>query len=305
MEDSIFSLSNQLCSKMSEVHAKEKTSFDDFVQSVERDKERRKLLRRNKETLFSILLKKRVIKVPKVYEMSINDRIASHAYEMADRNELENSRLLLEEYEKLEVTPEVEQILKLLLELKDTAPPKVKSNLINIGDGIAEYNNVKNQETFPYGIKSSLKPFTVYKDYPRNVFEIDQDSLGDGKLKLYSQTSFMLNDDFKSLELFSLEPKLGLDTDIASIYSDINEEVKSEVSEQDEGYISPVPQEDPTEIWDKIWEVEVPRRRTWEKLGSKLVDKELPYLSEVGPDAVHHAWNIGKKFIYVLPILNC
>jgi len=290
---------------MSEIHSREKTSFDDFVHSAEREKERRKLLRRNKEVLFSILLKKRVIKVPKVYKMSITDRIAAHAYEMADRNELENSRLLLEEHEKLEASPEVEQVIELLLQLKDTAPPKAKSNLVNIGDGIAEYNNVKNQETFPYGIKSSLKPFKVYKDYPTNVFEIDQDSLSEGRLKLYSKTSFMLNDDSQSLEMFTLEPKLGLDTDIASIYSDNNEEVKSDASEQDEGYISPVPYEDPTEIWDRIWEVEVPRRRTWEQLGSKIVEKELPYLSEVGPDAVHHAWNIVTQNLCLIdPLLE-
>eukprot|EP00092_Neocalanus_flemingeri_P034456 GFUD01037467.1.p1 GENE.GFUD01037467.1~~GFUD01037467.1.p1 ORF type:complete len:1338 (+),score=286.80 GFUD01037467.1:40-4053(+) len=292
MEDSIFTLSNQLCSKLSELKVIENPTYQDFVHNVQRDKARRKLLRRNKERLFSILLKKRVIIVPKIYEMSVKDRISAHAFEMADRNELENSRKLMEEYEKITITPDVEKVLTLLLNLKDTGEQTSRSNMVQIGDGIAEYNNVKNQDVFPCGIQTSLNPYTVYKDYPREVFIINDNSPVKCKLKLYSKTSFIFSDDYKNTEIFSLEPKLGLDTDVSSIYSDNTEDVISEIVEQDEGYISPVPQEDPTEIWDKIWEVEVPRRRTWESLGNKLVEKELLYLSEAGPDAVHHARTI-------------
>jgi len=300
----MYSLSIQLCTKLSLVDVKHNPSYQDFVLSLERERERKKLLRRNKEKMFSILLKKRVIKVPESYKMPISDRIATHSFDMAARNELENSRQLLRKHENLNVTPDVKKVLTLLLNLKETGERIQRSTMVRIGDGIDEYNNVKNQEVFPFGIKTSLKPFTVYKDYPKEVFDIEEDSNAKCKLKLYSNTSFM-NDDLQIKEVFSLETKLGLDTDISSIYSDNIVEISVDPLEQDEGYISPAPPEDPTQIWDRIWEVEVPKRRTWESFGNKLVKKEQPYLSEAGPDAVHHAYNIlSQNLCMIDPTLS-
>jgi len=302
----MYTLSVQLCLKMTKSVAVEDPSFEAFVNSTVREKEKKKLFHRNKEKLFSILLKKRVIKAPSLYQMSINDSIAAHAYEMAGRNELENSRLLLKNFAKLEANPDpnVDKILKLLLNLKDTGVDETKSRLVKIGDGIDEYKNKENVKDFPYGIGCSLKPNRVYKDYPKELFNFDIDSLPKCGLNIYSKTSFMFNDDLKDLDLFNLEPKLGIDTDTTSLYSCKSEESDKTI-DQDEGYITPEPREDPTEIWDKIWEVEVPRRRTWESLGAKIVAKELPYLSEVGHDAVHQAWTtITQNLCLVDPTLK-
>jgi len=263
----MYNLCNQLCMKLSKLGVRADPCFEDFVHSSQKEKEKNRLIRRNKETMFSILLKKRVVKQPSVYQMSIKDSIAAHAYEMASRNELENSRLLLEDYEQLDgevqVTPDsnIERVLQLLMNLKDTGPKENRQNLVKIGDGIAEYKNIENLEDFPLGIRSSLKPRRLYKDYPKEVFNFDLESLPQCKLNIYSNTSFIFNEGPKDLDLFNLEPKLGIDTVTSSLYGNtIQEDSRCTVRvDQDEGYDSPDIKEDPTEIWDNIWEVEIPR----------------------------------------------
>ena len=297
----MYTLSNKLCLKMSNARmdGESGSSFEDYVHSVQREKEKRKLFRRNKDKMFSILLKKRVIRMPAVYEMSINDSIAAHAFVMAGRDEVENSRQLLKCFERLYVTSDVGKVLKLLLSLRDSGPLRDCSTLVQIGDGITDYKNIENFEDFPYGTRSSLKPSMIYKNYPKDVFTFNVNSLPRCKLNIYSKTSFMLNEDPIDTEIFNLEPKLGIDTDTASLFFRERSKVVKSDELVDEGYISPEPQEDPTQIWDRIWEVEIPRRRTWERLGVKVVGKELPYLSEVGEDAVHHAWTASKYFLLI------
>ncbi len=54
----------------------------------------------------------------------------------------------------------------------------------------------------------------------------------------------------------------------------------------DDGYVSV----EPVDVWDHIWDVEVPKRRTWECLGRLAPPIEKPYLTELGPKGVHLAW---------------
>ena len=49
------------------------------------------------------------------------------------------------------------------------------------------------------------------------------------------------------------------------------------------------------DIWDRIWEVEVPRRRTWEALGSMEPGRERRFLTELGAAAVHDAWVVAMS----------
>ena len=54
------------------------------------------------------------------------------------------------------------------------------------------------------------------------------------------------------------------------------------------------------DIWDRIWEVEVPRRRTWEALGSLQPGKEGRFLTELGAAAVHDAWLVAMSNVRLM-----
>merc|ERR1712155_78114 len=69
----------------------------------------------------------------------------------------------------------------------------------------------------------------------------------------------------------------------------------------DEGYISPGPgpqqeeQEQEEDIWENIMEVRGCQRMTWESCGLRTSVTEKPFLSESGPDLVHHVWSLGER----------
>ena len=67
----------------------------------------------------------------------------------------------------------------------------------------------------------------------------------------------------------------------------------------DEGYASPEKgssersedsAEEDIDLWDGIWEVELPARRTWEHLGRVDPPKEKPFLTELGSEGAHLSW---------------
>ena len=59
------------------------------------------------------------------------------------------------------------------------------------------------------------------------------------------------------------------------------------------------------DIWDGIWEVEVPRRRTWEALGSLEPGKERRFLTELGAEAVHDAWVVAMSNVRLMGAKVC
>ena len=59
------------------------------------------------------------------------------------------------------------------------------------------------------------------------------------------------------------------------------------------------------DIWDRIWEVEVPRRRTWEALGSLQPGRERMFLTELGASAVHDAWVVAMSNVRLMGAKVC
>ena len=49
------------------------------------------------------------------------------------------------------------------------------------------------------------------------------------------------------------------------------------------------------DTWEKIWEVELPARKTWESLGKLSLAKEKPYLTELDAKGVHKSWLIAME----------
>lgn len=49
------------------------------------------------------------------------------------------------------------------------------------------------------------------------------------------------------------------------------------------------------DVWDDIWNVDLPARRTWESLGKINPGKSKPYLTELGAEGVHKAWIVAME----------
>ena len=96
---------------------------------------------------------------------------------------------------------------------------------------------------------------------------------------------FTKNLDYRNM--FSLATRFGLDS---GLNERSPENKRQNDSVQDEGYNSPDPEED---IWDQIWTVGGGHRMSWESLGQRSSPREKPFLTEAGPDAVHHVWRSG------------
>ena len=56
---------------------------------------------------------------------------------------------------------------------------------------------------------------------------------------------------------------------------------------------------DETDIWERIWEVEAPKKQSWESFGLQSLENEKPFLSEAGPVTIHHLWKLCKiRFLF-------
>ena len=95
---STFSLACLLSQTFSRNVQSDNVGFQDFVNLSEIDRKRRKLLRRNKQIFFDILLKKTDVRQAARRDLPVKDRITAAAFDKGSSKETEK---LLNLFEKL------------------------------------------------------------------------------------------------------------------------------------------------------------------------------------------------------------
>ena len=250
--------------------------FQGFINLSQTERKRRKLLRRNKQIVFDILLKKKNVLQVSRYEMPLQDRISATAYE---RNTSRKTQEVLSLFDKLPVNEDVKKALEFILNLKDSVVAARGDVISSIGDSISEY-----------GSRGSS-----YPEFPQRMFEIKlpEESQSSSSYKSFSSKLFQLELSYSGL--FSSKTSLGLDSVVTADgdggggCGDGTEPVR-ELCE-DEGYNSPSPRD----IWEDVLTTPVCSRSTWESLGLRTSPQEKPFLSEAGGEALHQVWRHGKS----------
>ena len=237
------------------------------------DRKRRKLLRRNKQIFFDILLKKTDVRQAARRDLPVKDRITAAAFDKGSSKETEK---LLNLFEKLpENNSEVYRVLEFILNLENCLLPPINEGPASIGDSISDYGSRAGR----------------YQEFPKTAFEIrlpDQARSSSQSYKSFSSKSFQLDLSYSSASVFS-RPRLGLASPVAETAG--CEEVQEGQGAADEGYDSP--SLSPLDLWEEIVSAPACYRATWESLPRKIAQREKPFLSEAGPECVHHVWRFG------------
>ena len=275
-EDSIFRLGCLLSQSFVNKTKRDPEDFQGFINLAQTERKRWKLLRRNKQIVFGVLLKKKnVPQVPR-YEMPIQDRISAAAFE---RNSSRQTEEIFSLFEKLPVNDDVNKALEFILYLQDSVVTPSGEVISSIGDSISEY-----------GFRGS-----EYQEFPRRMFEVKlpEEAQSASSYKSFSSKMFQL--DLSYSGIFSTKPSLGLDSVVTGGGGgcDDGKEPVREVME-DEGYNSPSPPGS-RDIWQHVLTSSLSSRTaTWESLGLRTSPPEKPFLSEAGGEAVHQVWRHGK-----------
>jgi len=273
MADSPFRLYCQLSENLSQLPEFRGLSFIDSLRTARQEEAQRRLVRRNRRRLFSLVLRKSVVPARKmVCEMPLQDQISASANKLEQRGLTVEARKLEQCHERLssqDGRDVWEAVLSLLLQLQDTGKHEEPSGLLSMGDCLMERpcSSSSRYSEFPSQLfqpPCSPPTQTIYRTFPAVAWRWKEEA---GR-PLYS---------------LSLQPSLGLDS--PSKAENVDSVTAGDVSESDDGYSSGAG-ELGTEIWDRIWEVEVSSRRTWERLGCNIPPVELPFMSEAGPEAL-------------------
>ena len=268
--------------------------FDNFVTRKEKDKRQEKSQLRNKKKFFSIILKKVPIRKKCEYEMPINDKILATAFEIENfKNQKDIAKELIDNHAHLPTDNEnVDNVLKFLFKLKDSANVPRTESLVTIGSSISSYGDHGGS----------------YPQFPAHMFQVSpgpQVAAPTSACSAYKQfTPEMFERRLASPRELRLRPSLGMDYGPPS---------SPLAPVPDEGYISPGPgpqqeeqEEEEGDIWENIMEVRGCQRMTWESCGLRTSVTEKPFLSESGPDLVHHVWSLGERICKnVLLSLHC
>ena len=276
-EDSTFRLGCLLSRTFVNNNQRDPKDFQGFINLSQAERKRRKLLRRKKQIVFEILLKKKTVPRVSRYEMPIQDRISAAAYE---RNSSRKTQEVLSLFEKLPVNDDVNKALEFILNLKDSVVSTRGEVISSIGDSISEY-----------GSRGSS-----YLEFPQRMFEVKlpEEAQSTSSYKSFSSKMFQLELSYSGL--FSSKPSLGLEG--ASVgrtgggggggCGDGTDLVTGVC--EDEGYNSPSPRD----IWQDVLTTPVRSRSTWESLGLRTSPQEKPFLSEAGGESLHEVWRYGK-----------
>ena len=276
-EDSTFRLGCLLSQTFVNNIKRDCKDFQGFINLSQTERKRRKLLRRNKQIVFDILLKKKNIPQVSRYEMPIQDRISAAAFE---RNSSRKIQEVLSLFEKLPINEDVNKALEFILNLKDSVVASKGQVMSSIGDSISEYG--------PRGCS--------YQEFPKEMFEVKLPEQAQSSSSYKSFSSKMFQLDLSYSGLFPSKPSLGLDSLVRAGGDgggggscDDGDPVR-EVCE-DEGYNSPSPRD----IWQDVLTTPINSRATWESLGLRTSPQEKPFLSEAGGESLHQVWRHGKS----------
>ena len=277
-EDSTFRLGCLLSQTFVNNIKRDCKDFQGFINLSQTERKRRKLLRRNKQIVFDILLKKKKVRQVSRYEMEmpIQDRISAAAFE---RNSGGKTQEVLSHFDQLPVTEDVNKALEFILNLKDSVVASKGQVMSSIGDSISEYGSRG----------------CSYQEFPKEMFEVKLPEQAQSSSSYKSFSSKMFQLDLSYSGLFPSKPSLGLDSlvraggDGGGGGGCNDGDPVREVCE-DEGYNSPSPRD----IWEDVLSTPVCSRATWESLGLRTSPQEKPFLSEVGDEALHQVWSHGK-----------
>ena len=282
---STFSLACLLSQTFSRNVQSDNVGFQDFVNLSEIDRKRRKLLRRNKQIFFDILLKKTDVRQAARRDLPVKDRITAAAFDKRSSKETEK---LLNLFEKLpENNSEVYRVLEFILNLENCLLPPINEGPASIGDSISDYGSRAGR----------------YQEFPKTAFEIrlpDEARSSSQSYKSFSSKSFQLDLSYSSASVFS-RPRLGLASPVAET-AGCEEGQEGQGGQEgreaaDEGYDSPCLS--PLDLWEEIVSAPACYRATWESLPRKIAQREKPFLSEAGPECVHHVWRFGGSIASV------
>ena len=273
-DDSVFRLGCLLGLSFVNNIKRDHKDFQGFINLSQTERKRRKLLRRNKQIIFDILLKKK--KVPQDiarYDMPIQDRISAAAFE---RDSSRKTKELLSLYEKLPVNENVNNALDFILNLEDSVDTAKGAVIASIGDSISEYGS---------------RDFS-YPEFPKRMFEVKLPDEAQSSLSYKTFSSKMFQLDLSYSGIFASKPSLGLDS-VGRIDGRACGEELDPVKEvcEDEGYNSP----SPLDIWQDVLTTPINSRATWESLGLRTSPQEKPFLSEAGGESLHKVWRHGKS----------
>ena len=247
----------------------ESVGFRDFVNLSKTESKRRKLLRKNKQIVFDILLKKKCLPRVSTYEMPVKDRISAAAFEKKSERERDE---LLSLFERLPANDDISKVLEFILNLEDSQVAPPREVLASLGDSIPEF-----------GTRGRS-----YQEFPRSVFEVklsEDTRRPSSTYKFFSPESFSLDLSYSSTGILTGRPSLGLDKPT---------EVPEAEEAHDEGYNSPSPGVCPLLDWEEVITSPASSRLTWETQGRRTSPPERPFLSEAGPESVHNVWRYGE-----------
>ena len=270
-EDSTFRLCSLLSRSLVNNTKRDPKDFQDFINLSQTERKRRKLLRRNWQIVFDILLKKKNVAQVQRYDMPIQDRVCTAAF---DRNSSRQTQELLSLYEKLPVNDDINKAVEFILNLQDSVVATGGEVISSIGDSISDYGSRGGS----------------YPEFPWRMFQVKlpEQSQSPSSYKTFSSKMFQL--DLSYSGIFSSEPSLGLDTVVREGGGGGGGGDGTEVGE-DEGYNSP----SPLDIWQDVLTTPVCSRTTWESLGLRTSPQEKDFLSEVGGESLHRVWRHGKS----------
>jgi len=276
MADSPFRLYCELSENLSQLPEPRGLSFIESMRTARQEKMQRRLVRRNRRRLFSIVLRKSVVPARKLCDMPLQDQISASANKLEQRGLTVEARKLEQCHERLcsqDGRDISEAVLSLLLQLQDTGKHEEPGGLLSMGDCLLERH---------FGSSSSSS--SRYPEFPFQLFRPPGGQPAKTVYKTFPAVAWRWKEEVgRPLYSLSLQPSLGLDS--PSKAENVDSMTGGDVSESDDGYSSGVG-ELGTEIWDRIWEVEVSSRRTWERLGCNIPPVELPFMSEAGPEAL-------------------
>jgi len=278
--------------------------FLGHVFSEDLKQRKRGLERRYRKTCYEYLLRKKPLLVAadalavednkdeSNEQDAVKDRLLGEGLKYSLTGEVERCQKLVEASNTLDWnSPGVVEAVRFLLQLADSGPnddPRGSTNeFTQIGDGIDEYGLEKLD---PRNVKSYQQQF----NFQKQPF---------GSLLVASQSIPSLG--FQPIKRLEFQPKSVIGAFIEEPARTPQKDAGGKQVE-DEGYHSPVQQlQDETNIWDRIWEVEVPQRQSWENFGVQSPENDKPFLSEAGPITVHHLWKLCMMDLsLVYPILN-